>query len=508
MYQRKEFERVTPESVGLHSKTIEAYVEALENSSTEMHGLIIMRHGKVCTEGWWAPFAPHIPHGLQSLTKTYAATAVGIAYTEDLVDLDERVIDIFKEEAPADPSENLQKLRVRDVLCMGCGMDEMPHPTKDWIRQFLATPVNHEPGTTYMYNSMGSSLLGAIVRQKTGLGLQEYLTPRLFEKIGIDPDNLGWYYMLDGMEIGGGGLLSTTENNLRLMKLYADGGVWEGERILAEDYVLLATTNQNDSASESKGNPEAWDNFVGYGYQIWMCRPNGVYRADGAMGQFAIVIPSLDMIISINETASGAHWAQNTLNLTWEFLKQLEQDCQNDGYSDVLPENPDAAMHLEKRMRHLAIEAPTYQPYSPCSKRISGEYYIVKEGSVDLKPGMSMSGAAPSEGIRAFQLDFDGMECRIHIEREEKTAELTAALDGSRRWNRMRLEGDPASMVYLSGTWIQEDVFELTARWIETCFESKIEFHVKGERIEISSYPSVGGFGPMLGRGYASAEKR
>ena len=71
-------------------------------------------------------------------------------------------------------------------------MDEEPSPTKDWIRDFLATEVRHEPGTTYMYNSTGSSMLGAIVRKKTGLGLGEYLKPRLFDKIGI-PYALGMY---------------------------------------------------------------------------------------------------------------------------------------------------------------------------------------------------------------------------------------------------------------------------------------------------------------------------
>ena len=295
MDHRKPFEMTTPEALGIRSRDIMAYLDELEASNTEMHGLMIMRHGKLCAQGWWAPFGPNVRHGLQSHTKTYAATAVGIAYTEGLLKLDERLIDIFPDESPKDPSENLQKLTVRDVLCMGCGMDEMPRPTKDWIRDFLHTPVNHVPGTTYMYNSTGSTMLGAIVRKKTGLGLHEYLTPRLFHKLGIDPDNLRWMCMPDGMEVGGGGLFATTEDNLRLMKLYADGGVWEGERILAEDYVRLATTNQNDSATESINNPEAFDNFLGYGFQIWMCKPNGAYRADGAMGQFTIVLPELDM---------------------------------------------------------------------------------------------------------------------------------------------------------------------------------------------------------------------
>ena len=326
MFQRKPFETASPEELGIRSGDIMAYLDDLEASDTEMHGLMIMRHGKLCAQGWWAPFGPGIRHGLQSHTKTYAATAVGIAYTEGILRLDERIIDIFPEESPRDPSENLKLLTVRDVLCMGCGMDTMPPPSKDWIREFLHTPVNHRPGTTYMYNSTGSTLLGAIVRKKTGLGLHDYLTPRLFNKIGIDPSNLRWAYMPDGMEVGGGGLWATTEDNLRLLKLYADGGVWEGERILAEDYVRLATTNQNDSASEAAVNPPATDNFLGYGFQIWMCKPEGAYRADGAMGQFTIVLPKQDMIIAITETAPGAHWAQNTLDLTWDFAAKVTAD--------------------------------------------------------------------------------------------------------------------------------------------------------------------------------------
>ena len=62
---------------------------------------------------------------------------------------------------------------------MGCGMDEMPEPTVNWLHDFLHTPIKHKPGTTYMYNSVGSSVLAAINKKKTGLGLHEYLKPRL-----------------------------------------------------------------------------------------------------------------------------------------------------------------------------------------------------------------------------------------------------------------------------------------------------------------------------------------
>ncbi|MBO7697698.1 MAG: serine hydrolase, partial [Erysipelotrichaceae bacterium] len=400
MNNRKPFEKATPEQMGVSSSLILEYIENLEKSQTEMHGLMIMRHGKLITEGWWTPYGPNLRHGLQSHTKTYAATAVGIAYTEGLLKLDERVIDIFPDEAPENPSENLKLLTVRDVLCMGCGMDEMPRPSVDWIRDFLATPVNHKPGTTYMYNSTGSTLLGAIVRKKTGLGLHDYLTPRLFNKIGIDPDNLRWMCMPDGMEVGGGGLYATTEDNFRLMKLYADGGVWEGERILAEDYVKLATTNQNDSATESINNPEATDNFLGYGFQIWMCKPEHSYRADGAMGQFTIVLPDQDMEIGITETAVGAHWAQSTLNITWDFVEKIKGDA-------ALPEDPEALDRLCRKLKRLNIGNPECQPFSPTVEKICCKKYKVTSG--DLTPRLFNKIGIDPDNLRWMCMP-DGME--------------------------------------------------------------------------------------------------
>ena len=397
---RKEFPRVTPESIGVPSAAIEWLLDRLEEGWTEPHGLMLMRHGKVFAEGWWAPYAPGIRHGLQSHTKTYAATAVGIAYTEGLLQLSDRVIDIFKEEAPAEPSENLQKLTVRDVLCMGCGMDTMPRPSADWIREFLATPVTHVPGTTFMYNSTGSTLLGAIVRKLTGLGLHDYLKPRLFDKIGIDADNLRWICMPDGMEIGGGGLFATTEDNLRLMKLYADGGVWEGERILSEDYVKLATSLQNASATERAVNPPAKDNFVGYGFQIWMCRPEGVYRADGAMGQFTIVFPERDMILAITENASGSTGGtmpQKALDTIWEFVKMLPEPS-----VETLPEDGAASVHLARRMSSLSLSNPPRSQWVAMQAAVDGVCYRITDDYFSLTDGgMSrfMSGEPMPKGL-------------------------------------------------------------------------------------------------------------
>lgn len=481
MLNRKEFMRVTPESVGIDSGDIEWLLDQLESGFTEPHGLMIMRHGKICAEGWWNPYAPGIRHGLQSHSKTYAATAIGIAYTEGIVKLDERIIDIFPEYAPEQPSENLKRLTVHDVLCMGCGMDEMPMATEHWIRDFLHTPVNHTPGTTYMYNSVGSSILSAIIVKKTGMSMHEYLKPRLYDKIGIFSDNHRWMKMPDGCEVGGGGLFATTEDNLRLMKLYADGGVWEGERILDDEYVKRATTLQNESATEAKNNPLAKDNFVGYGYQIWMCRPKGVYRADGAMGQFTIVVPDKDMIIAITENASGAHWAQTTLDVMWEFLERIENHPAKE-------ENTEKSECLKNRMGRLALPNPKCAPYSPIAANIEGRQWRVIDGDFymeDVGVAQHMSGCELPQPIDVFCFHFTSDEIVMDWENREEKERLVIATDGSRRHNT--LPGRLISQVLLSGAWISENKLEVKARYIETCKEETLLFTFEEKKLKITN---------------------
>ncbi|MBO4358213.1 MAG: serine hydrolase [Erysipelotrichaceae bacterium] len=480
MDKRKPFDTARPEEVGVSSDLILEYIDNLEKSQTEMHGLMIMRHNKMITEGWWAPFAPNLRHGLQSHTKTYAATVVGIAYTEGILKLDERLIDIFPDESPEDPSENLKLLTIRDVLCMGCGMDTMPFNSKDWIREFMHTPVNHKPGTTYMYNSTGSTMLGAIVRKKTGLGLFDYLKPRLFDKIGINYDNLRCMCMADGMEVGGGGMFATTEDNFRLMKLYADGGVWEGERILAEDYVQLATTNQNDSATESINNPEASDNFLGYGFQIWMCKPHRAYRADGAMGQFTIVLPDQDMEIAITETAVGAHWAQSTLDITWDFIEKIKGD-------EVLAQDDEAYDRLCRKLSRLNVGNPECQPFSPLVKEISGKTYELTSGVFTPFGGNFMIGTRP-DSIKTFRFDFDDYGFVWDITTEKgRNEKIRFATSGSRFSNLLGNREDMTQLYLGDAYWKEDNVLVMHGRWVETCLTDVYTLTFEGDGIKIET---------------------
>lgn len=135
MYRKLEY--TTPREAGVSSKALLALIESLEQSITEPHGLLITRHGKVFAEGYWKPYAKNMVHGMQSLTKTYAATAIGIAVERGELKLDERIIDIFPREAALTSQEYLPELTVRHVLTMSTGMRKMSGFDGDWVVNFL-----------------------------------------------------------------------------------------------------------------------------------------------------------------------------------------------------------------------------------------------------------------------------------------------------------------------------------------------------------------------------------
>jgi hypothetical protein len=159
--------RSTPEAQGISSQAVCEFVQAVDRINT-LHSFMIVRHGKVIGEGWWKPEAPDKPHVLHSLSKSFNATAVGLAIEDGKLSLDDPVLKFFPRDAPADPSDNLKAMKVRDLLTMTCGHDTEPTVgAAPSVKQFLAHPVPHQPGTHFQYNTMGSYTLSAIVTRAT-----------------------------------------------------------------------------------------------------------------------------------------------------------------------------------------------------------------------------------------------------------------------------------------------------------------------------------------------------
>ena len=473
---RKEFPRVTPESVGIPSAAVEKLLDTLEfGGFTEPHGIMIYRRGKVCAEGWWSPYTARMKHAQMSHTKTYAGTAVGIAVTEGLVKLDDRLIDIFPDKAPAEPSENLKKLKVRDVMCMGAGMPRMPHQDFDWIRDFLAAEVVFEPGTRFIY-STSCELQAAIVRRVSGYGLMDYLKPRLFDKLGIDASNLFWARQGDGCEFCSAGLQATTEDNLRLMTLYLNGGVWAGERILSEEFVKLATTTRISTVNPDDKNPPP-NPRPGYGFMIWMCPPEDSYRADGLGGQYTVVLPRQDMIISITESSDTPF---RVLDAFWAFLEEVRDE--------PLPEDEDACGRLRRRMERLCLPAEPIAPYAKRRDMVDGTDWHMASGSVSF--GNTRFDFGFNDGLTDFSLKFCGDHLHFTFTEDGVTQSFRANMDGSRHWNELA-----SGAALCSAYWLDDDTLRIVFRPVTGMFTRKIDFAFKGTGCDITD---VGGLNIRL----------
>ena len=276
---------------------------------------MLVRHGQVIAEAWWKPESADQRHVLWSLSKSFTSTAVGLAVAEGKLSLDDPVLKFFPDDAPAEPSENLKAMRVRHLLSMSGGHDVEPKfVIKDGpsVKAFLAHPVTHEPGTWFRYNTPGSYMLSAIVTKATGQTVLDYLTPRLFEPLGIEHPE--WGATAEGYNFGGYGLYVRTEDIAKFGLLYLQKGRWNGRAILSESWVDAATSKQVDNSQAPSAKNIDWRQ--GYGYQFWRCQ-NHCFRGDGRDGQICLVIPEHDAVVAITAQTSQM---QTELDLVWEKL--------------------------------------------------------------------------------------------------------------------------------------------------------------------------------------------
>ena len=307
--------RSTPEAQGISSEAVRGFIEEADKTIHTLHSFMLVRHGQVIAEAWWKPEAADKPHVMWSLSKSFTSTAVGLAVEEGKLALEDPVLKFFKDEAPAEPVENLKAMRVRDLLSMSGGHDVEPKfvlgegPS---VKGFLAHPVTHPPGTWFRYNTPGSYMLSAIVTKVTGQTVLDYLKPRLFEPLGID--NPRWDATSEGYSIGGYGLFIRTEDIAKFGLLYLQKGRWNGVQLLSEKWVESATSKQADNSKAATARSVDWQQ--GYGFQFWRCQHNA-FRGDGRDGQICLVMPEQDAVVAI--TAQTGQM-QTELDLVWQKL--------------------------------------------------------------------------------------------------------------------------------------------------------------------------------------------
>jgi CubicO group peptidase (beta-lactamase class C family) len=240
-------------------------------------------------------------HTLQSVTKSVAATVIGIAHgRKEITGFNQPLLSFFKDRDLSKIDPRLRRATLDDLLTMRSGIEwhEQDRPlddtnttiqlerSKDWVAFTLSQPMDADPGTKWAYNSGGSQLMSGIIRNVTGRFIDDYADEHLFRPIGIRA--FYWKRTPTGHPDTEGGLYLAAPDLARIGYLYLKDGVWDGRRILPEGFVRQATTRHAANVAPQ------WD----YGYQWWLTRRADidVWAGRGFGGQFLIVIPSRDVV--------------------------------------------------------------------------------------------------------------------------------------------------------------------------------------------------------------------
>jgi CubicO group peptidase (beta-lactamase class C family) len=452
--------RSTPEAQGVSSAGVLSFVEAADQIDS-LNSFMLVRHGRVVAEGWWAPYRPEARHSLYSLSKSFTSTAVGLAIAEGKLRLDDPVLKFFPEDAPSAPSDNLKAMRVSDLLRMSTGHQTEPprKPDEAWTKTFLAHPVPFKPGTHFLYNTSATYMQSAIVQKATGENLLDYLRPRLFEPLGIEDPT--WEMSPQGFATGGYGLSIRTEDIAKFGQLYLQTGKWGDRQLVPAEWIAEATARQTSNGS----NPASdWDQ--GYGYQFWRCR-HGAYRGDGAFGQYCVVLPEQDAVIAIT---SGLKDMQQVLNVAWEKLLPA---------MTATPLSPDesTAAKLRERLSGLAVRLPQGADERPGS---AAKTYTFDANDRKLE---SIALESDSSGGRdVIVMKVDGAERRIECGRG-------AWLDGRVAWGAM-----PEQPAAVASAW-NDDTLTAKVCFYETPFIATLSLKFAGEKLILNSETNVG-FGP------------
>jgi CubicO group peptidase (beta-lactamase class C family) len=465
----------TPEAQGIASSAILAFVDAVENAGIELHSLMLLRHAHEIAAGWWSPYIAERPHMLFSLSKSFTSTAVGIAVAEGLLTVKDRVVDFFPDDLPDEVGENLAAMTVHHLLSMNTGHDKdtteylWQQPEGNWAQGFLARPVEHSPGSKFVYNSGASYMLSAIVQKLTGQTLLEYLTPRLFVPLGIE--DATWQSCPRGVNVGGWGLKIKTQDIARFGQLYLQQGRWQGQQLVTSEWVAAATSKQTEN-----GPSDNIDWRQGYGYQFWRCQ-HGAYRGDGAFGQYCVVMPEQDAVLAIT---SGVRNMQAVLDLVWEKLLPAMQDT-------PLPADSAAHKVLSDRLAALALQPQSGAATSYMAALVSGKTYAFEQND---------------EGVTSLKLDFDEKGAHLTLQDDngehqipigyQRWAEGQALYD--QPWHEKQMRPTAAS-----GAWTADDTFAMRLSFSETPFIPTLTFRFvedrTGDRVEFRKEYNVG-FGP------------
>lgn len=469
----------TPQSAGVSARVVNEFFKYAQEKGLDYHSLMVIRNGKVAVEWFNAPFDKNTTHSMYSVSKSFTATAVGFAVSEGLISLDDKVLDFFPEYTPKHPDERFDSLTVHNLLRMSSGKQPSFLSDKgkvDWVEDFINSPWVFSPGEKFLYINENIYMLSAIVNKATGMSMREYLTPRLFEPLGIDVPF--WETDANGVEAGGWGIYLKTEDLAKFMLCYLKNGKYKNTQVIPSEWVRLATSKQIDNSQNRPGS----DASYGYGYCFWLDHLGG-FRADGMFSQFGVAFPQYNAVVVVNSSIT------------------VEQDGL-DGIFNHFPrafEEADEGTELEA----MTPTAPAFSEHPVKEQEIADRYIKFRKKLLLNLVGFQVS-VLPlavtymmtdkAGNIDMVKFDFNGEECSFRWSEGNEHNNIILGMDGHYRYSTMTL-GQIEFKVCSNATWIDDETLLVSIRPIQTVGKRNLLFNFRSHNKVVmtpSSTPYVG----------------
>lgn len=349
---RQPFPRCTPEEVGIPSETIQRFfAEIAADDSLNMQSIQIYRNGKMISEAFFQDQDPKMWKTTFSACKSVVSLAIGFLYDEGKIHPDDKLSHFLSSRIPQ--LSRAKDITVHQLLSMSSGSlfnEGAMLVERDWVKGFLSGAFN--PGK-FAYNSLNTYMLSVLVKEISGESLTDFLRTRLFDPLSID--QVYWEKCPLGIEKGGWGLYIRPEDLAKIGQFVLQDGVWNGRRLLSEDWIHMATTRQIEV-----GNVSEW---FDYGYQIWTGRKHNSFLFNGMLGQNVLCM--WDNGIMLVSFAGNDELFQSS-----NYFQYVEA-CFGKAFPATLPPNPEAHDQLQKQIASMKDGGTdTSLPQQPSRKTI------------------------------------------------------------------------------------------------------------------------------------------
>lgn len=431
---KKPLKEARPEEEGISPKYLaEFFKEAAKDRQIDAHGILILRHGNIIARASFYPYQEDIWHISHSMCKSLTGLAIGLLIEDGVLELDEKLLDIFKEKRNLLSTFRLKDITVRHLLTMSSGITVNEAGAileNDWVKMVMESSTAFNAGEKFSYNSMNTYILSAIIKEKTEKGLTEFLQERIFAPLEIT--QFYWEKCPKGIEKGGWGLSIRLEDMAKIGQLYLQMGEWEGRQLVAREWIEESTKMQIDTSPDS-------DRY-GYGYQICIGPYPGSYQFNGMLGQNVIVLPDREMVIATTGGSSGLNGATDISPLIYQYFTDAKFKPEK-----AIEREEKEYQNLQKVLRHLKYHEAYQDSIEISAKKlkenrrknsgwkkrekeknwelewVKGKTYIMEDSNIGIMPlFLQCLHNNYGKGIKEIAFMKKGTELFLHILEGEK----------------------------------------------------------------------------------------